>query len=69
MLTFEPKLTELEWKLPWFLPNVLGTLSKTGGGYELLVKIGSLELTHLAVGDSVYNGTISLKAGEQITWK
>ena len=33
---------------------------------RVLVKIGSIELTHLAVSESVYNGTISLKAGEQI---
>jgi hypothetical protein len=69
-LTFDPKLTEATWTLPWFLPNVLGTLSKTSGGaYELLVKIGSLQLEHLAVGSSVHSGAVSLKAGEKATWK
>eukprot|EP01043_Picozoa_sp_COSAG02_P048866 COSAG02_NODE_4850_length_4905_cov_6.344985_1_plen_1001_part_00 len=67
-LTFDPKLTEAMWTLPWFLPNVLGTLSKTSGGYELLVKIGSLELTHLAVGSSVHRGAVSLEAGEKVAW-
>ena len=68
-LTFQPKLTEASWMLPYYLPGVLGTVSKTAAGYTLTVKIGELSLSHLAVGDAVHSGPVALKAGEAVSWK
>ena len=68
-LTFNPKLTEATWTLPFYLPGVLGTVSKSTAGFTLAVKIGELSLSHLAVGTAVHAGDVELKAGEAVSWK
>lgn len=69
-LTFKPKLTEPAWALPFFLPGVMGTIRRaTDGQLTLNVKIGSLVLEHLSVDGVAHQGTVSLVAGEHVTWK
>ena len=69
-LTFAPKLTEAAWTLPFYLPGVLGTVSKVAGGeYSLRVAVGELKLTHLAVDGHAHAGAVDLKAGGVATWK
>ena len=71
-LTFRPKLAAASWVLPFFLPGVMGTVSRAGATseYTLAVKIGSLKLSHLAVGASVHPGAeVALAPGQSTTWK
>ena len=69
-LTFDPKLVQSHWVLPYYLPGVLGNIKRTADGVlSLDVKVGALELQHLSISGIEFPGTVSLKAGHNVTWK
>ena len=69
-LTFDPKLVQSHWVLPYYLPGVLGNIKRTADGVlSLDVKVGVLELQHLSISGIEFPGTVSLKAGHNVTWK
>jgi hypothetical protein len=70
-LSFNPKLTDPAWALPFYLPGVLGNIQRAADGQlTLAVKVGSLTLEHLSIGGVEHpGGPVSLSAGENVTWK
>lgn len=69
-LTFNPKLTQQSWALPFYLPGVLGNIRRAADGQLTLdVKVGSLNLDHLSISGVAHPGPVSLMAGQNITWK
>lgn len=46
----------------------MGTISSTGQVYILNLKIGTLNLAHLAVDGIAHPGHVNLSAGQNATW-
>eukprot|EP01044_Picomonas_judraskeda_P027576 COSAG03_NODE_8815_length_768_cov_249.061286_1_plen_53_part_00 len=52
------------------MEQVLGNIKRTADGVlSLDVKVGALELQHLSISGVEYPGTVSLRAGHNVTWK
>ena len=71
-LIFNP-VVSIPYTLPLLLPTILGTLDAhyaTSGviRYTLSLTFGTLIASHLQVSQSVYDGPVSLTAGDQISW-
>lgn len=66
-LTFEPTLP-CPYVLPVLVTGAIGTLSCRAGTYTVMVTLGSLNLTTLAVGSNTRPGPVDLAAGQTVTW-
>ncbi|ESO93556.1 hypothetical protein LOTGIDRAFT_161662 [Lottia gigantea] len=73
ILTFEPK-SQPPFNFPVMLPGVLGVVTARVGQdstvtYAIKLSFGELSLQQLKVGESTYPGSVSIKTGQEISWK